>query len=57
MDTGLAFDFEVLSTRCEKCEKNQREQSAHDFRSWVSRFSSYFLFKIIINHSYGYHSQ
>ncbi len=36
MDTGLALDFEVLSTRCEKCERNQLERLAHDFRSWVS---------------------
>jgi hypothetical protein len=35
MDTGLAIDFEVLSTQCEKCEKNERERSAHDFRQWV----------------------
>ena len=33
MDTRLALDLEVLST---SCEKNQRERSAHDFRSWVS---------------------
>ncbi|CAF3542548.1 unnamed protein product, partial [Rotaria socialis] len=37
MDTGLAIDFEVLSTRFEKCEKNQRERSAHEFRAWLTK--------------------
>lgn len=36
LDSGLALDYEVLSTRCEKCEKNKRERTVRDFRSWVS---------------------
>ncbi|CAF1659817.1 unnamed protein product [Adineta ricciae] len=34
LESGLALDYEVLSTRCEKCEKNKRERTARDFRSW-----------------------
>nr|ACD54803.1 unknown [Adineta vaga] len=40
MDTGLALDFEVLSVRCERCEKNKREKTAHEFRSWYAKHKS-----------------